>query len=243
MNNIILSIIIFGIVFFLYLHIYYHFKINNDLEILTIDGISKDTLEDVCNLRQPTLFKFQKKNNFNLLTFSNILKNYPTFDIKIKNTQKIDELPLPVSIGNAITLFNKDSQSKFYTCNNDDFLQESGIKKIFKKHDMFLRPPLVSNCQYDFNTGSINCNTPLQYEMNYRNYIFVNEGTVTIKLIPPIYTKYLYSITDYDNFEFRSPIHPWNVQDKYLKNFSKVKFLELDLNEGDIYICSRILVV
>ena len=99
---------------------------------------------------------------------------------------------------------------------------------------MFLRPPLVSNCYYDFNTASINCHTPLQYEMNYRNYIFVNEGTVTIKLIPPIYTKYLYLIKDYDNFEFRSPIQPWNVQEKYLRNFSKVKFLELDLNEGDI---------
>ena len=231
--NILLSIVIFCVVFFIYLHIYHHFKVSDDLEIYTIDGISKDKLEEICNLRQPVLFQFTNDNVTNL-TLSHLVENYGSFDVKIKNNQKIEDISLPVSIGNAATLFKKDTVSKYFTNDNEDFLQETGLKKMLTQNDMFLRPPLVSSCSYDLQTGSINCWTPLQYRLNYRNYLYVNEGTITIKLIPPTYSKYLYEIKDYNNFEFRSPIHPWDVQEKYLRNFGKVKFLELDITAGNM---------
>ena len=231
--NYLLSIVIFCIVFFLYLHIYHHFKLSNDLEIYTIEGLSKTKLEEVCDLRQPVLFKF---DNVQLkeITLAHLIENYGSFDIKIKNNHNIEDISLPISIGNAITLFKKDSDSKYFTDNNEEFLQETGIKKTLTQNDMFLRPALVSSCSYDLQTGSINCWTPLQYSLNYRNYLYVSEGTVTIKLIPPVYSKYLYEEKDYNNFEFRSPVCPWNVQDKYLRNFSKLKFLELDIPAGSI---------
>ena len=231
--SILLSIIIFCVVFFLYLHIYHHFKLSNDLEIYTIDGISKDKLEEICNLRQPVLFKFHNEN-LKDLTLTHLTQNYGSFDVKIKNNRKLEDISLPISIGNAHTLFQKDIESKYFTDKNEDFLQETGIRKILTQNDMFLRPALVSNCYYDLQTGSTNCWTPLQYSLNYRNYIYVSEGTITIKLIPPIYSKYLYEEKDYNSFEFRSPIHPWNIQDKYLRNFSKIKFLELDIRAGDM---------
>ena len=205
--NIILSIIVFCLVFFLYLHVFHHLKVSNDLEIYTIDGISKDKLEEICDLRQPVLFKFE--NNSVHFTRDSLVRN-------------------------AMTLFKKDKDSKYFSDHNSDFLQETGIKKMLTQNDMFLRPALVSSCNYDIQTGSIDCWTPLQYELNYRNYVYVSEGTITLKIIPPVYSKYLYEVKDYNNFEFRSPINPWNVQEKYLRNYSKIKFLEFNLNAGDI---------
>ena len=50
--------------------------------------------------------------------------------------------------------------------------------------------------------------------MNYRNYIYVTEGKISIQLIPPSAGKYLRGEKDYDNFEFRSPMNPWEIQDE-----------------------------
>ena len=44
---------------------------------------------------------------------------------------------------------------------------------------------------------------------------------VKIKLSPPKSKKYLYSYNDYENFEFRSPINPWNVEKQYISDFDK----------------------
>ena len=87
---------------------------------------------------------------------------------------------------------------------------------------------------YDFSAGSKKCVTPLRYTLNYRHYLYVTEGEVNIKMIPPAATKYLHAKEDYDNFEFRSPINSWNVQDKYKKDFGKIKALEVKLKKNDI---------
>jgi hypothetical protein len=56
-------------------------------------------------------------------------------------------------------------------------------------------------------------------------------------MIPPRSSKYLSSVNDYENFEFRSPINPWNVQSLYASDFDKVKCLEVKLQVGQtIYI-------
>jgi hypothetical protein len=57
----------------------------------------------------------------------------------------------------------------------------------------------------------------------------VTQGTVNIKLSPPKSGRYLYPISDYDTFEFRSPINPWSVEAKYRADFDKIKCLELTL--------------
>ena len=56
--NIVLSIIIFSIVLFIYLHIYFQLKKSSDLEIYEIDKPSKEKLEEICDLRQPLMFDF-----------------------------------------------------------------------------------------------------------------------------------------------------------------------------------------
>jgi len=53
-----------------------------------------------------------------------------------------------------------------------------------------------------------------------------------IKLSPPKSSKYLHPIYDYENFEFKSPINPWNVETKFLNDFDKIKCLEMTLQKG-----------
>jgi hypothetical protein len=85
---------------------------------------------------------------------------------------------------------------------------------------------------YDIMMASAGTTTPLRYEVNYRNYFLVTQGTVRILLIPPKDTRYLYPINDYDVLEFRSPVNPWKVQSEYRDDFDKIKTLEVELFQG-----------
>ena len=39
-------------------------------------------------------------------------------------------------------------------------------------NDLFLRPYMVSSCNYDLIMGSYNTFTPLKYDMSYRHYLY-----------------------------------------------------------------------
>ena len=99
-------------------------------------------------------------------------------------------------------------------------------------NDEFLRPSLVSNCYYDVLMGSDNVETPFRYDLNYRNFYMVTQGSIKIKLSPPKSSKYLYPINDYENLEFKSPVNPWKTQPKYRADFDKIKCLEIVLVPG-----------
>ena len=60
--KIIFSMIIFCLVLFLYLHIFFHLKTSNDLEIYEIEQPSKDKLEEICDLRQPVRFDYNSES-------------------------------------------------------------------------------------------------------------------------------------------------------------------------------------
>ena len=234
-----LEIGLFIIVLFLYLHIYYHIKVSNDLEVYSIQQPSKDKLEEVCNLRQPLhYFDMVNKDILQTCNLSFMDENYNPFDIKIRDISAEggdkNSLYLPVSLKEGVELFKKDTDSKYITEKNQEFLEETGMIKHFRYNDSFLRPPLVSNCKYDFMSGSKNSHTPLRYNLNYRNFFYVTSGKIKVLLIPPKNTKYLYANKDYENFEFRSPINPWDTQKEYRKDFDKIKSLELTLEKNNI---------
>ena len=48
-------------ILFLYLHINYHLNVAT-LEVYTIEAPSKETLEEICNIRQPVVFDFYNEN-------------------------------------------------------------------------------------------------------------------------------------------------------------------------------------
>ena len=234
--NIVINLIIFIIVLFLYLHITFQLKINNDLEILEIENPTKEQLEDICDLRQPVLFEYNNKI-IEDINFKKIEDGYSAFDIKIRklnDNQEDTELYLPLTLKETIILFEKDSDKKYFSENNKEFLEETSIIKNFNSDDLFLRPSFVSLCMYDLLIGYPNIYTPLRYDIYYRNYFLVTEGKIIIRLTPPKNYKYLDVFRDYEIIEFRSNIDIWNVQEKYKNDYEKIKCLDIELTAGQI---------
>jgi len=245
----IVSILIFCIVLFIYLHIHFHLKQSNDLEVYEIDQPSKQRLEEVCDIRQPTTFEYYNEQLHAQLSYQAIHNMYRAFDIHIRDVSKntgdhdhdrdrdhtqkksyVSYIPVPLKIAHEV--LKNDTEQKYISENNADFIEETGLIKTFQLCDEFLRPYMVSRCMYDILLGSENTVTPLRYNLNYRNYFLVTQGTIRLKLMPPKDARYLYPIMDYDILEFRSPVNPWNVQPEYRDDFDKIKTLEIELYQG-----------
>ena len=52
------TVLIFCIVLFIYIHINFHLRTSDDLEVYEIDQPSKDKLEEICDIRQPVIFDY-----------------------------------------------------------------------------------------------------------------------------------------------------------------------------------------
>lgn len=231
----ILFIIVFIFILFFYIHIYHHLKTSNELEVYDIKCTTKEKLDEICDIRQPVTFRYET----GLLRYSieELCDKYPLFDVYVsRKVDGKDTVPIPLSIVEAVELLHTDKEH--YTSEyNKDFLEETTLIKEIKMKDELLRPPLVAKCEYDIMLGNKGSITPLRYNIEYRKYYYVEKGKVTIKLIPPSYSKYLSQQTNYEKIEFTSPINPWEVQEEYGNDFGRVKVLEVQLQEGDmIYI-------
>lgn len=233
--RIIIGFFIFCLVLFLYLHIQFHLKTGDDLEMYEVDQPSKDKLEEICDLRQPVLFDFDCDKIMETSNKTYIANNYHAFEVKIRNVKEQDnnsELYVPLPLHAAVKLFDEDKTGSYFSEGNTDFLEETGVAKNMKYNDEFLRPYMVSNCNYDIIFGSTKTCTPFRYEINYRNFFLLTQGSAQIKLAPPHSIKYLYPIYDYENFEFRSPVNPWQPQPRFTADFDKIKCLEFTLLPG-----------
>ena len=96
--KIIIGFFIFCLVLFIYLHVQFHLRTSEDLEMYEVEQPSKDKLEEICDIRQPVLFDFdsQKIEETSNRTFIN--NNYHAFEIKIRNIKEVDpnaELYMP----------------------------------------------------------------------------------------------------------------------------------------------------
>jgi hypothetical protein len=190
--EIIIGFFVFCLVLFIYLHIQFHLKTSEDLEMYEIDQPSKERLEEICDIRQPVLFDFDSQKIVDTSNRSYISNNYNAFELKIRNIKEVDpnsELYIPLPVHAAVKLFDEDKNSTYFTENNKDFLEETGVIKNLKYNDEFLRPYMVSNCNYDIMMGSAHTCTPFRYEINYRNFLLLTEGSAQIKLAPPHSTK------------------------------------------------------
>ena len=230
-----LSILLFCIILLVYLHIYYHLKVSSELEIYELDDLDKSKLEETCNMRQPVLFTYDNPLLTGAFKHSSLTNEFSIFDVKVRKWEETNtdcqHVPLKMSLVNK--LFSKNT-SEYYSENNLDFLEESGLVKHIKQHDDLLKPPLKLSCNYDIMFGTPNSITPLKYNLYNRNYFYVCDGDIKIKLIAPVFSKHLNIDKDYEMFEFRSPLNVWNIQNEYKENFGKTKVMELKLAKNSI---------
>jgi hypothetical protein len=211
----------------LYLHVIYQLKTSNDLEIYEIDLPIKSRLEEVCNLRQPIVF-IHYNESIQKCVQSQFIE-YHAFDITVIDDSNVK---VPLQLEKAFQLFKKDK--KYYSARNEDFLNETMIKRNYEDLDYSLRPPMVCKIQYDLLFGSQGATTPLCYSNYYRNFFYVTNDTVTIKMAPPKNSKYLHVVYEYETHDYYSPINPWTPQEQYKSDIDKVKFLEITLRKGQL---------
>ena len=124
------SIIIFTIVLVIYIHINFHLKVSNDLEVYNIEKPSKDKLDEICDLRQPVIFDFNNEELNRNLNNKNLTDNYNIFDIQIRNIENHDDATekyLSFTIDEAKHILSNNEKKIYYSEKNNDFLIESGF--------------------------------------------------------------------------------------------------------------------
>ena len=121
----IIGFFIFCLVLFIYLHIQFHLKTSEDLEMYEVDQPSKDRLEEICDIRQPVLFDFDCQKIVDSSNKTYIANNYHAFEVKIRNVKEDDpnvELYIPLPIHAAIKLFDEDKNTTYFSEINKDFI-------------------------------------------------------------------------------------------------------------------------
>lgn len=240
--NSLITLCIFIIILFLYIHIANQYKKTDELEIYETDFTDKKHLDDVCELKQPVLIDMK-----DILPdlFSNIspetVAQFSHHDINIKDTndyynskdpRSVDSIFLPFS--NCIQFMEKDKQSHLFSENNQDFLDESGLIKYYEQCNNVLKPSFTIHAKYDLMFGSCNTWTPLKYHTSNRQFLCVTHGKIKIKMTPWKSSKFIHPYKDYENYEFCSSINPKTPQSTYNSDYEKINFIEFDVLRGNM---------
>lgn len=258
MENPFLAFFIFVFILFFYIHITAQWKTSNDLEIYESDFESAAQLQEVCEVKQPVVFKFQ--NNQVADAFferfqSAKFEKYDNLDIRIKDRNDYDKQPLnnqsksnisngslsvdyvPLSFRSARRLMSSDTTAKYFSEKNQTFLEESGLDRVSSSLDAYLKPPLSAYGKYDLLIGSPLVTTPLRYHLESHHFIATTRGKIKVKLGPPKYSKIISCNMDYENYEFWSPLNIWinkATQQEHKDILQKTKFLDIEVNVGDV---------
>jgi hypothetical protein len=211
-------------VVFIYLHVVYHLKKCDDLEVYEMETLpDKAKLEDLCNLRQPLVFDY---GNDEFLKCTPPQFANDAFDLNVVDSSNV---AVPLSVAKANALFEK---SPYYTENNAEFLKDTMLHRVYEQNDFPLRPPMVAVIKYDLLFGGKDATTKLKYLDSYRNYFMVVDGEVEVKLAPPRNDRFLNTQKDYSRNEYYSLMNPWATEPPTSQEFAKVKFLTVKLKKG-----------
>ena len=244
--NFLITIVLFLIVLFFYIHLTEQYKKSEDMEIYEMDYTNNKQLQETCNLKQPIVFEwmhfipeFFKEINDGINGFleTSSQKNIcvkDLFDHYKHPDESVNGVPLSYSAGHS--LMSSDANKHFYTENNAFFVEETMLFSEMEKVDAFLKPPFSFFKKYDFMFGSQDAHTPLRFHKNQRKFLIVVKGKIRVKMTPYGSTPFLEMIKDYENYEFKSPVNVFSPpQNKHQENALKnVRFLEFDVFCGNV---------
>jgi hypothetical protein len=234
--NFFIQIIIFLFIVFVYLHVRFQLKVNNDLEVYEIDFVNNENLQKVCDIRNPVLFDAPDvvvKHHADVLTKQQSSLEVQVYDIHDFYADKRDP-PVSLSLSAARELVTNDTQSKYYSANNATFLEETELKDEYRKDDEYLKPALTCWTKYDYIFGGKNTITPFSFHVDYRRFLFVAKGQIQVKMSPWKYHKYVKPIYNFKEFEFYSKINVWEKQAEYENEYDKLKFVDVIVPAGRV---------
>jgi hypothetical protein len=237
-----ISVVVFIIILFMYIHISGEYKKSQDMEIYELDFVSNQNLQSVCDSNQPVILNLMNvvPEFFKHMTLKKFLTMASSHPVMIKdiedynNTSKssVDCIALPFKT--ALKLFDSDTKSRFFSDSNTEFTEESGISVDMMDLDEYIKPAQTIQRKYDILFGSNDAHTPLRYTTSSRQFIVVSSGRIMVKMTPFKSTKYLHVVRDYENYEFRSEIDVWSPQPQFTDDWERVKFIEFDVTEGNV---------
>jgi hypothetical protein len=242
MYDTILTLVLFTILFFLYVHIFDHYKTSEDLEIYEMDYTNNLALQEICSVKQPTIFELRSilPRPFKQITIENILAKHekaPLVQVKDVNDYWLEPTldtvdSVPLNFATFHSLVTTDSKSHYFTDSNGNFVENSYLNEEMPNIDDFIKPDFATFRSYDLLMGAKGCPMPMQYHNHYRRFLISLSGKAHVKMTPWKSRKYLHPTNDYENYEFVSKINVWKAQRKYEMDYEQTRFLEFDLLEG-----------
>lgn len=203
-------IIIFGIILFLYIHVLFHWKVSNEIDIPHIITPNKDKLETVADMRQPFIFEKSLKSSLHLEGGERRI-----------NIQKMKEDPIKIPHNGMLSATKKEP---YLSEKNGTFLKELTWNKEWNDLDDFLKPHMNLWCDHDILYGNQGVYTAINQCLNYRNYIIILDGNVELKLLPPSSA----------NIINKRNINVWEPTEDESKLLSDVSTVLIPLQKGSI---------
>ena len=228
----VINIFILILVLFIYIHIYNNINSSNYLEIYEVEYTCKENFEDLCNTKQPIIFNNIVLNNN--ISKEYLLNEFKNFNINLLNVNDNNDILIPIILQEAEELFKNDNSNNYISINNNNFLNETTLIKVLKNNDKILRPIGVCVMNYDILMGSSNSYTNLVMEYSFRNFIYVNSGSIEVTLTPYLYEKYLYSKKNDELMNKISDINIYNIHEKHKSNYNKIKFLQIKVSTNQL---------
>lgn len=233
------KIIIFFIVLLVYIHMMFHLKSSNIIDMYYLNNINKSSIESMCDTKQPyTMYYFQPNHSHHDFMNCDILFNkHTSYNINIRNNtnseiqNSICFLPLSVESFKKLIATNNKYISEYNQYLLKDVLRTSNSIQL----NQLLRPPLWFNESIDILIGNNNTHTPLKYDICSRNYHLVTQGKINVKLFPSNQSMSFNPLKDYVNFEFRSEQNVWdNDSTDNVHNFKNENCINIELSVGQI---------
>jgi hypothetical protein len=222
MLQMLMTILMFLLVLFIYIHIRYHLKTNNDLDVidLTRETIGKDRLEDICMLRSPVKIKANIPFNSNV-----ILDKFKKYSVNLRKHN--ENINIPIKLSDAIEFLNTEKGKGYYSDNNSEFINETLLKNEYDRDDYF-RPVLSIRPEYDLIFGNKDTVMPIQYKNSYKHFIVACNGKCRLRLFNPNSIKYLNIERNYDRYEFSNC-----KMNAFLDEIDKTQYVDVELNVGE----------
>ena len=223
------SIIIFIIILTIYMHVNEEHKISEDLEIYEMDFKDNKQLQEICNLKQPVLFKLEEVEP-KFFKEINIIGDTKT-PVTVKDKADIDNAnSIKLPYDSAQTLMKTDTSSRFYSERNFKIANETSFD--FTKLDTYLKPYLTMHSKRELLFGSKGAHTVMRYHTEHRKFLAIRKGRVHVKMTPWRSNRLLHVTKDYVNYDFRSKVDVLEPQSKYVSDIEQLKFLEFDVDAG-----------
>jgi len=211
--KIVVDIIICLITCILYIHVYNHLYTSNDLTVHYIADYNKTALDDLVGLKTPFYFNIQQF----------ITDPHPIIDNDYPCIR--DDTLQTITYSAGLSLCQKEKKNIHISgkgTTSDTHLSIDTHPHI----DDFIKPYVYHTMDHSFYYGSENANTPLQYSIHCRNFIYT-KTPLDVILIPPKCNPHLKIQKDYKNMTYKSPLNVWDPQPQYKYIMKDLKILKL----------------